>query len=51
VTAGAVNLWSDAAHARDYLERRKDIPHRAEGYDALLEFVPPTVGPGLKPAG
>jgi len=38
-----VNLWTDSAHARDYLERRKDIPHRDEGYDALLEYLPPTV--------
>ena len=35
-----VNLWSEADHARDYLERRRDIPHRDEGYAALLEFLP-----------
>ena len=35
-----VNLWTDAGHARDYLEHRRDIPHRQEGYGALLEFVP-----------
>jgi len=44
MSAAAVNLWTDAAHARDYLERRRDIPHRDEGYDALLEFLPATVG-------
>ena len=44
MSAAAVNLWSDAAHARDYLERRRDIPHRDEGYDAVLEFLPATVG-------
>ena len=38
-----VNLWTDAAHARDYLETRREIPHRDEGYDALLEYLPPTV--------
>lgn len=35
-----VNLWTEAAHARDYLERRRSIPHREEGYAALLEFLP-----------
>jgi SAM-dependent methyltransferase len=44
VTAKAVNLWTDATHARDYLERRRDIPHRDEGYDALLELLPDRVG-------
>lgn len=39
----AVNLWTDPTHARDYLERRRDIPHRDEGYDALLEYLPATV--------
>ena len=37
-----VNLWSEAEHARDYLARRKDLPHRLEGYAALLEFLPAT---------
>jgi tRNA (cmo5U34)-methyltransferase len=35
-----VNLWTDADHARDYLEKRKHLPHRQTGYDVLLEFVP-----------
>ena len=35
-----VNLWTEASHARQYLEHRGDIPHRTEGYGALLEFVP-----------
>ena len=39
--AMTVNLWSEASHARDYLERRDDIPHRHDGYAALLEFLPP----------
>ena len=34
-----VNLWSEAAHAADYIERRRSIPHREEGYAALLEFL------------
>jgi tRNA (cmo5U34)-methyltransferase len=37
-----VNLWSEADHARDYLERRPSIPHREEGFGVLLEFLPPT---------
>ncbi|HEV3452935.1 MAG TPA: class I SAM-dependent methyltransferase [Acidimicrobiia bacterium] len=36
-----VNLWSEASHARDYLARRQSIPHRDEGYAAVLEFLPP----------
>jgi tRNA (cmo5U34)-methyltransferase len=35
-----VNLWTEADHAQAYLEKRKHIPRRAEGYAALLEFVP-----------
>ncbi len=35
-----VNLWTESAHASDYIERRRDIPHRNEGYAALLEFLP-----------
>src|SRR4051794_12820932 len=35
-----VNLWSEPEHAQSYLEHRKRIPRRAEGYAALLEFVP-----------
>jgi SAM-dependent methyltransferase len=38
-----VNLWSDAEHATQYLDRRKRLPHRLEGYDALLEALPGTV--------
>jgi len=37
-----VNLWSEASHARDYLERRPSIPHRDEGFGVLLEFLPRT---------
>lgn len=40
--AQPVNLWTEASHATDYLERRRDIPHRDEGYDALLEYIPAT---------
>jgi len=35
-----VNLWSEAEHAHDYLERRQRLPHRQAGYAALLEFLP-----------
>jgi tRNA (cmo5U34)-methyltransferase len=41
VTAQDVNLWTEAAHAQDYLERRRNLPHRLEGYAALLEWLPP----------
>ncbi len=37
-----VNLWSEADHARAYLERRALIPNREHGYAALLEFLAPT---------
>lgn len=36
----AVNLWSKADHALDYLGRADSVPHRAEGESALLEFIP-----------
>jgi tRNA (cmo5U34)-methyltransferase len=39
-----VNLWQSPAHAIDYLCKADAIPHRAEGEEALLEFVPETVG-------
>lgn len=35
-----VNLWSTAAHARDYLQRADSLPHRLEGEAALLEVIP-----------
>jgi tRNA (cmo5U34)-methyltransferase len=35
-----VNLWSEADHALAYLQNRKRIPRRDEGYRALLEFLP-----------
>jgi cyclopropane fatty-acyl-phospholipid synthase-like methyltransferase len=38
-----VNLWSDAEHATRYLHERKQMPHRLEGYTALLEVLPRTV--------
>jgi tRNA (cmo5U34)-methyltransferase len=38
-----VNLWTDADHAQAYLEKRKHIPRRAEGYAALVEFLPDQV--------
>jgi SAM-dependent methyltransferase len=36
----AINLWTVPEHARDYLARRRDIPHRDEGYAAMLEHLP-----------
>jgi SAM-dependent methyltransferase len=36
----AVNWWTRPEWAQRYLAERDDIPHRAEGYGALLEFVP-----------
>ncbi len=36
----AVNLWTDAEHATEYLDRRRNLPHRLEGYAALLEWIP-----------
>jgi SAM-dependent methyltransferase len=38
-----VNLWRDAEHALAYLQKRDSIPHRAEGYAAMLEVVPERV--------
>lgn len=40
VSKPAVNLWSSAEHALDYLRRADAIPHRVEGESTLLEFVP-----------
>ncbi len=37
----AVNLWTSADHASDYLGRAGSIPHRGEGEATLLEFIPP----------
>src|ERR1700733_14726718 len=36
----AVNLWTSADHALDYLRRADSIPHRVEGEATLLEFIP-----------
>lgn len=38
-----VNLWSESGHAQSYVEFRKHIPRRQEGYEALLEFLPELV--------
>jgi tRNA (cmo5U34)-methyltransferase len=38
----AVNLWTRADHALDYLERADSIAHRTEGESSLLEFIPQT---------
>src|SRR5262249_12320873 len=36
-----VNLWRNADHAIDYLERRDSIPRRGEAYEVLLSEVLP----------
>ena len=38
-----VNLWRNAEHAIDYLERRASIPRRGEAYEVLFEILPPAV--------
>ena len=39
----SINLWSNAEHSRDYLQRADSIPHRREGEATLLEFLPARV--------
>jgi len=39
-----INLWTEADHARQYLERADTIPHRREGEAVLLEFLPERIG-------
>jgi SAM-dependent methyltransferase len=38
-----VNLWANADHAIDYLERRASIPRRGEAYEVLFEILPGVV--------
>jgi len=35
-----VNLWSESAWAQRYLRERDDIPHRMEGFAAMMELLP-----------
>src|SRR5258706_5298774 len=35
-----INLWRNAEHALAYLQNRDSIPHRTEGYAAMLEVLP-----------
>lgn len=47
MNAGSVqteNRWVDAEHARAYLEKRDEIPYRAEGMTVLAQFVPAAPG-------
>src|SRR5690242_16929377 len=39
-----VNLWRNAEHAVDYLQRRDSIPRRGEAYAVLFEILPERVG-------
>ena len=38
-----VNLWRNAEHALSYLANRDSIPHRTDGYAAMLEVIPQRV--------
>jgi SAM-dependent methyltransferase len=38
-----VNLWRNAEHAVDYLQRRDSIPRRGEAYAVLFEILPERV--------
>ena len=38
-----VNLWRNGEHALEYLQNRDSIPHRVDGYEAMLEVVPERV--------
>jgi ubiquinone/menaquinone biosynthesis C-methylase UbiE len=40
MTAEPVNLWSNADHARDYLERSAKKPWREAAYEHLIDVVP-----------
>jgi SAM-dependent methyltransferase len=35
----AVNLWTSAGHALEYLERADSVPHRTEGERTILEIL------------
>jgi SAM-dependent methyltransferase len=35
-----INLWPSPEHALEYLRRADSIPHRIEGEETLLEFIP-----------
>jgi tRNA (cmo5U34)-methyltransferase len=43
MTSSPVNLWRQGEHALAYLQKRDSIPHRGEGYAAMLEVVPERV--------
>jgi len=43
VVTANVNLWANAEHAIDYLERRASIPRRGEAYAVLFEILPAAV--------
>jgi SAM-dependent methyltransferase len=39
----SVNLWRNADHAINYLEKRGSIPRRADAYEVLFEVMPADV--------
>jgi SAM-dependent methyltransferase len=40
--AAVVNRWTEPAWAKDYLDHRDSLPHRAEGHSVLAELVAAT---------
>jgi trans-aconitate methyltransferase len=43
MAAESINLWRNADHAINYLEKRALIPRRAEAYEVVFEVVPADV--------
>jgi tRNA (cmo5U34)-methyltransferase len=39
----SVNLWRNADHAINYLEKRSSIPRRADAYEVMFEVMPERV--------
>jgi SAM-dependent methyltransferase len=37
----AINRWTEPEWAQRYLRERDDIPHRREGFEVLMELLPP----------
>jgi tRNA (cmo5U34)-methyltransferase len=43
ITGESVNLWRNADHAINYLQKRSSIPRRSEAYGVLFEIMPARV--------